>query len=151
MKHYVDGFLVGRNPARYGGFVVVNTDTSVFWLNQGNITNNDAEIQGLAYVLSICKNGDSISTDSVVAITWVNGGKSKSRPDLNEQLAKFKTVLIGKNVNLMWERRNFNKAGNYIEENHHILDTLPPDRTKINIPQKYFSTVQPYVLKNTLF
>ena len=125
MKYYTDGFLVGPNPSKYGGYVIANELNEVIeetWLEQDKVTNNDAEIQGLISCLELSKEGDEISTDSMVALTWVRGGKSKSRPDLNSQLQKAKILLAEKGVNIMWEGRDFNLAGIYIDKEHSRLD-----------------------------
>lgn len=120
MKYFTDGWMKVKNPSPYGGgFTVINEDGDLIRyedIKQPNFTNNDAEILGIVWTLEHCQMFDEISTDSMCCLSWINGGKSKARPDLNDMLLKGQTLMKEKNVNLMWEGRDFNLAGIYNED-----------------------------------
>jgi len=120
MKYYCDGFLRGpKNPSPIGGgFTVVNDLNELVHreeVQKSNFTNNEAEILGILQALRMCSKGDTISTDSLCALTWVQSGKSKVRPDLTSVLQECFILKYEKRVNLMWEGRDFNLAGIYNE------------------------------------
>jgi len=115
MKYYTDGFNIISNPSEYGGGYTITDENGTLIsrevIRKKGFTNNEGEILGILKALDLAKEGDTVSTDSMCCLTWANKGKSKARPDLYEILQKCKTLLKGKNINLMWEGRNFNLAG----------------------------------------
>lgn len=118
MKYYTDGWMMGsKNPSPYGGGFTVMGENNEFIVRQEiykkGLTNNKAEIQGILYALEYAEYGDTVSTDSMCCLSWVNSGKSKARPDLNELLIKCKIIKKEKNINVCWEGRDFNLAGIY--------------------------------------
>lgn len=121
MKYYTDGFMIGGNPSDTGGgFTIVDENNESIHrevVNKKNFTNNEAETLGILKALTIAKEGDTVSTDSMCCLGWVNRGKSKARPDLNELLSTAKFLAEKKKINLCWERRDFNLAGIYNEQN----------------------------------
>lgn len=123
MKYYTDGWLKGsKNPSPYGGgWTVVDEDNNLIRfvnIEQENFTNNEAEIKGILEALRLCDLGDEISTDSMCCFLWVNKGKSKARPDFHNLLQEAHNLMKEKYINLMWEGRDFNKAGIYNEQFH---------------------------------
>lgn len=123
MKYYTDGWMKGsKNPSPYGGgWTVINEEGTLIRfadIKQSNFTNNEAEVRGIIEALEKAEMFDEISTDSMCCLTWINKGMSKARPDLNELLKKGHSLMKEKNINLMWERREFNLAGLYNEEMH---------------------------------
>lgn len=123
MKYYTDGWMKGsKNPSPYGGgWTIMKEDGELIRfidIKKPNFTNNEAEVKGIIEALNIAEKNDCISTDSMCCLTWINSGKSKARPDLNEILKEGKRILKEKNINLMWEAREFNLAGHYNEEMH---------------------------------
>ena len=122
MKYYTDGWMMGKNPSPYGGgFTVINEENLLIIREEIRIdggvwfTNNEAEIRGILFALEYAEDGDSISTDSMCCLTWVNTGTSKARPDLSHLLSKCRKLKFSKFINLMWEGRDFNLAGVYNE------------------------------------
>lgn len=121
MKYYTDGWMMGsKNPSPYGGGFTITDEKGVLLeestVKKTGFTNNEAEILGIQAALQYAEKGDTVSTDSMCCLTWVNTGKSKARPDLKELLAKCKQLKEEKEINLCWEAREFNLAGIYNEE-----------------------------------
>lgn len=128
MKYFTDGYTLGSNPSHGGGYTIVDETGSLIEskvINKEGFTNNEAEILGIEKALELCKAGDTISTDSMNSLSWVFGGKSKARPDLNDRLHYLMLRMIELNINLCWERRDFNLAGLYNEKMK--LDTGRPE------------------------
>lgn len=119
MKYYTDGYTIGLNPSPTGGgYAVVDESGKLLVhevINKEGFTNNEGEILGLERALEICGRGDVISTDSMVALTWIHSGKSKARKDLNPLLQKLKEIVEDKKINLIWEGRDYNIAGHFNE------------------------------------
>lgn len=115
MKYYTDGFNIRSNPSPEGGGYTVVDETGELVhrevIRKSFFTNNEGEILGILHGLQIAKNDDTVSTDSMCCLSWVNKGKSKARPDLNHVLQKCHILMKTKSINLMWERREFNLAG----------------------------------------
>lgn len=134
MKYYCDGFQFRGNPSPFGGgYTIVDENNEIVTrevIKQSGFTNNEAEIMGIKATLDLANNGDTVSTDSMCCLTWVNGGKSKARPDLNSTLRECLELRNKKNINLMWESRGFNLAGLYNEnypehwEDQELVDDL---------------------------
>lgn len=119
MKYYTDGWLMGSNPSHGGGWTVIDENNKLIErgeLRKMGFTNNEAEIRAIKFALEYAEEGDQISTDSMCCLSWVNKGKSKARPDLNELMTECKNIKEKKKINLMWEGRDFNLAGIYNEE-----------------------------------
>lgn len=121
MKYYTDGWMMGNNPSPLGGgFTITNESGEVIKreeIYKKGFTNNEAEIRGIEFALEYADKGDTVSTDSMCCLTWARTGKSKARPDLKERLQHCKLLFTEKEINLMWEGRDFNLAGIYNEEN----------------------------------
>jgi ribonuclease HI len=115
MKYYTDGFCLLGNPSNLGGgYTTTDKDGNLIkqeTIYKKGFTNNEGEMLGIINTLRLASQNDEISTDSMCMLSWFNRGKSKSRPDLNEILKEGKQLKIEKNINLMWEGRDFNKAG----------------------------------------
>lgn len=122
MKYYTDGFVLGRNGnSKGGGYTIVDQHSKLIareTVYKEKFTNNDGEILGVYNALKMADVLDVISTDSMVAITWVKSGFSKARPDLNILLRECQFLMKDKCINLMWEGRNYNLAGQYNEFGH---------------------------------
>jgi len=119
-KYYSDGWMIKRNPSPIGGgFTVVREhDRKLlirFKILKPGLTNNEAEVRGIRFAMRIAKEGDTISSDSKFCIQWVKWGMSKKRKDLVPLLKDTKKMMIDKNINLIWERRDKNLAGIYNE------------------------------------
>lgn len=121
MKYYTDGFTIEANPSKTGGgYTIADENGEIIHrevISKIGFTNNEGEILGLLKCFEIANNGDSVSTDSIVCIGWINARKSKVRKDLNHIFAKCHDLVKQKNINLMWERRNFNLAGLHNQKN----------------------------------
>lgn len=122
MKYYCDGFTMGGNPSKGlgggGGYTIVDESGSLIKMRviyREGFTNNEGEILGILDTLRLCKFKDSISTDSMIALTWINSGRSKARSDLIGILLECKNIILYKKINLLWEGREFNLAGIYNE------------------------------------
>ena len=128
-KYYVDGFTIASNPSKLGfGYTI--TDESGIVLQRESYrcslevaaTNNDAEFVGLWKAIELAPAGSTISSDSVVCIHWAERGKSyknRVRQDLQPLRKYLYGLLKDKDIHLVWERRNFNLAGQYNEHNPH--------------------------------
>lgn len=120
MKYYTDGFVRGSNPSPYGGgYTIVDENNNLIKreeVEKVGFTNNEGELLGILAASKITQEGDSISTDSMNNLAWANSGRSKARPDLNPLLSEVKYLINLKSLNLMWERRDFNLAGIYNEQ-----------------------------------
>lgn len=119
MKYYTDGFVLGKNgKSKGGGYTIVDEHNKLLareTLHTPGFTNNDGEILGVHAALKMCACLDTVSTDSMVAITWVRSGFSKARPDLNPLLQECRFLYKDKCINLMWEGRDHNLAGRHNE------------------------------------
>lgn len=135
MKYYTDGFMIGKNPSTLGGgYTIVDEDNNLIRrevIERIGYTNNEAELKGVLETLKICKEEDQVSTDSMCILSWVHAGRSKVRPDLNQMMAEAQELKLRKNVNLMWERRDFNLAGR-------LNETQQKKRTKLYYESKKF-------------
>jgi len=119
MKYYIDGFTFGGNPGYGGGYTIVNEFGDLIDRKQvfkDNFTNNEGEVLGLKRAIEIAKSGDIISTDSQNNLYWLCSGSSEKRPDLNKELAHSKSMLFDSGITILWERREYNLAGIYNEQ-----------------------------------
>lgn len=115
-KLYCDGHFIDRKP----GYSIVNSEGTLIDTNRcpsnfPALDAIDAEIWAIIVALEMSEKGDLVSTDSMAALSSVNGGRSKTRPFLDEWLWRAHNLMIDKNINLMWERREFNLAGQFNE------------------------------------
>lgn len=119
MKYYTDGWMMGTNPSPYGGGITIVDEKGIVIhqeeIYKENFTNNEAEIRAIKFALEYAEKGDTISTDSMCCLSWVNKGKSKARADLNPLFQECYYLKRDKEINLCWENREFNKAGLYNE------------------------------------
>lgn len=122
-KYYTDGYMIGGNPSKIGGgYTIVDENNNLIErkeIIQVNFTNNEAEILGILNAMKLAEYEDTVSTDSKCCLLWTNKGMSKSRPDLFPLIQECKTLLKEKNINLIWEGRDFNLAGIYNEKKGH--------------------------------
>jgi len=120
-KLYCDGYTVGNNPSTIGGYVIADhRGKNIFSLEEtddnGAITNNEMELMGLFYACCIADNNYCISTDSKNNIYWTKRPVSKVRPDLMPLAILIAGIIREKNLKLIWEKRDKNLAGKYIEK-----------------------------------
>ncbi len=119
MKYYSDGFTLDSNPSPLGGgYSVVDENSNLIKLeniNKVNFTNNEGELRGCLEALRIAEEGDTVSIDSKIIILWIKNpfGKKAKRKDLTGLKHEGKLLLQKKNINLIWEPREYNKAGHY--------------------------------------
>jgi ribonuclease HI len=123
MKYYFDGFTLRRNPSPIGGgYTIVddnNTLIKVENIKKIGLTNNEAELRGLLGCLEVASKGDILSTDSFNTISWIRTLKDKkiARKDLLVTIRACRELMEEKEINLIWEGRDYNLAGIYNEEN----------------------------------
>ena len=109
------------NPSETGGgFVVMNElgeNLAEEIILKKGFTNNEAELKGVLKATELAGEFDTIVTDSRNTIAWIMSKKRKmkARPDLKEFADKALTNILDKNLELIWEGRETNKAGIYIE------------------------------------
>ena len=119
MKYFCDGFVLGQNgSSKGGGYTIVDESNNLIvheTIYKDNFTNNDGELLGVYETLKLCKPFDTISTDSMVALSWIRSMKVKARPDLKPLAIECNFLLKDKCINLMWEGRDYNLAGIYNE------------------------------------
>jgi ribonuclease HI len=122
MKYYTDGFTLLKNPSPVGGGYTIfdenNTKILVENILKQGLTNNEAELQGVAACAALAKNKDIISTDSMNTIAWLRTKKTKkiARQDLLPIIIKAQKLIEKKKINIIWEGRDHNLAGIYNEE-----------------------------------
>jgi hypothetical protein len=121
MTYDVDGWLTGPNPAKGGGFTIVDQTGKLRARAQApnvgvlsHFTNNDAELWAVAAGAHLAKVGDIIRSDSeVMCKWWVPRGVCKSRPDLNTLCQYAHNLIRDKRIILVWTPRDENLAGIY--------------------------------------
>ena len=117
----MDGFLLGSNGRHCpgGGFTIVDENNRLLHhvtMHRQGYTNNDAELWAVAAAAHIANVGDTIRSDSQVMVKWwVPRGETKSRSDLNTLCLFAHKLIADKRLNLIWVRREENKAGLYNE------------------------------------
>lgn len=116
---FTDGFTFDSNPSPTGGGFTITDNCgrliSRRRIHRSGLTNNEAEVRGLAYAVRIAEEGDIVLSDSQVAIGWVLGGESGARPDLNDRLRRANDRMRKKHLRLKFVRRAENPAGVYNE------------------------------------
>jgi ribonuclease HI len=119
MRYDVDGFLIGRNPSpQGGGFTVIDEDHRLIahhTFYKPNFTNNEAELWAMAAGVFAAAQNDIIRSDSQCIVSWVAGGRCKSRPDLQTLCDTCYHVIHQKNLCIFWIEREQNLAGIYNE------------------------------------
>jgi hypothetical protein len=121
MTFDVDGWLTGPNPAKGGGFTIVDQTGTLRARAQAplagmltHFTNNDAELWAVAAGAHLAKVGDTIRSDSEVMVRWwVPRGVCKSRGDLNVLCQYAHNLIRDKRLILLWVPREENLAGLY--------------------------------------
>lgn len=122
MKYYSDGFLTSQYPNnKGGGFTVMNLKNELIIrenIIKLGITNNEVELLGCIYALTIAENGDTVSVDSKNTIAWITNPfkKKRARKDLDEFKNLGYKIINSKDIKLIWEPREVNMAGWYNEE-----------------------------------
>ena len=128
VKYYCDGYCIQKNPSDIGGgYTIVDENNQLIKTEQilkSNFTNNEAELLGVLETAKICNQGDIISTDSQIIIKWISGIKNKrhlenksARKDLNHLKEEAYQLIKEKQINLIWQMRENNRAGWYNEDN----------------------------------
>jgi len=116
---YTDGYTIRANPSEEGGgFVVIDKKGIIHHqeIAKKGFTNNEAELLGLLYAVSIATRASYVSTDSQNSLAWVKSGKPKARPDLQPIAQMIKSIIKLKKLNVIWQGRDDNLAGIYIEK-----------------------------------
>ncbi len=118
--YYIDGFTVGANPAKHGGYTITDEHGNIlrqkFAKCQNNrlLTNNYTEFLALYDCLAeFCADGDTIVTDSQNNLSWANlrfPRKSK-RKDLLPMAREINAMVKKLGVKLEWVPRAQNLAG----------------------------------------
>lgn len=120
MLYFSDGYTLYKNPSpKGGGYSIFNSKNKLIKEEQflkENFTNNEAELLGVLNALRICKNEDSIITDSQNTLYWIWKGKCGARPDLNSLASEAYGLMLKKKVSIGWLPREFNLAGHYNEQ-----------------------------------
>ncbi len=116
MKYYCDGGGFNGEHSRWG---IVDENKSLIMyakiFGHDSVTNNVAEYSAVINALVIAKDGDIISSDSQVVIYQLTG-KYTCKADHLKPLQKIGLHLLSmKNVRLMWEPRNKNLAGKFLD------------------------------------
>lgn len=124
MKYYTDGFNIKKNPSDIGGgFTVSDEEGNIIsreTIYKSKFTNNEAELLGVFNCAkSSCVPYDTISTDSKNTLAWLKTPRMNkiARQDLMEIIIECKKIIKEKNIELIWEPREFNLAGIYNETN----------------------------------
>lgn len=123
MKIYSDGYCIGSNPSKVGGgYSIVDENNKLLETKEvfkEGFTNNEAELLGCVRAMELANIGDTIIVDSMNTIHWINGaGKHKNknkRQDLQSIKVKGFYLRKEKALNLIWEGRDSNLAGQYNE------------------------------------
>ena len=116
--YHTDGFVIGVNGKSEGGGFTVFLNGKHLVTERRNkklITNNETELLGVVEALKDAEEGDEIITDSMNTLAWIRSGNPKARPDLKTLASEGKKLLHSKKINLYWEKRDNNLAGNYNE------------------------------------
>lgn len=119
MIYYIDGFTVGKNPAKIGGCTVTDNDGNIVKQcfvkssSGDDITNNYTEFLSLYLALEIASIGDTILTDSMNSISWSSGRfqKKSKRKDLLPLAKEINRLIQDKCITLQWTSRGINQAG----------------------------------------
>jgi ribonuclease HI len=119
MKIYADGYLNEHNPSHTGGgFVVMDENKELLCseeIDKNPLTNNEAELRGVAKAIELANEGDTVITDSNVALCWIKYRRCKARKDLKDIACKAHEEMEEKFIILRHEGRKKNLAGNFIE------------------------------------
>lgn len=132
--YYTDGFVKGKNPSyQGGGYTITDKDGNIIFQyhyyrngEDKRFTNNDGEVLGIIHAIAIAEEGSIIVTDSKTAMWWVRKGKSKTRPDIDYSLLYAKNLALQKKIQIKWESRDINKAGQ-INEFGKVDDFIKPE------------------------
>lgn len=122
MTYHTDGFTIRANPSPIGGGFTVTDGAGKLIktkeIQKAGFTNNEGELRGIYYALTIASEGDTIVTDSLLCIGWIQVGFSRKRADLNKAIAAAKQLVEEKRIDLMFKPRWENHAGKYNEAFH---------------------------------
>jgi ribonuclease HI len=142
---FADGFMCGSNPSPIGGgYTITDADGGLLArrvIAQAGFTNNEAELRGVMRAILLASQGDTVLTDSRVALGWIRRGCSRARSDLNPQLRIYQERVRSKKIELRWVPREKNLAGLFNEQqaaeqkrsrqrpagNHRFADKNLPD------------------------
>lgn len=120
MIYYVDGFTIRSNPSLIGGgFTIMNERGIIIKREerqQPGFTNNEGELLGIAHACVEAHPGDTIISDSRIAVKWVERGKSGSRFDLKDICLLARELIHIKQLKVLWEGRETNLAGQYNDD-----------------------------------
>ena len=125
-KYYTDGHTIGT-----GGYTIMDSEGVLITTEKAKVIDgHEAEILGILAALEICEKGDCVSTDSMAALSSLNVGRASTKPHLNDCLQKGYEMMYEKGINLMWERREFNLAGQF---NERMLDYVRNKEGKLPV------------------
>lgn len=120
VKYYTDGGV--KNNGKKGfqqAHIACVKENGKLYFNEfiGDKTNNEAELLAILTLLKKTRSKNFlISSDSQVSVNLINKVWKCSMPHLYLILTDIWN--INKNYTLIWERRNFNKAGWFIERTY---------------------------------
>jgi len=125
MNHIqTDGFQFHANPSPVGGgFTLVDSYGDVIerkTILKVGMTNNEAELLGVVRAVEVVDSKGIVYTDSKVVARWVQRGRARGRPDLNEVICKCKELVKKKKVKIKFVPRNENLAGSYNERHRPV-------------------------------
>ncbi len=112
MKIWADGF---SNPKRCGYVVYDSKEAPLIITFNEKKTNNECEYEAVYAACRVCNIGDTISTDSQLVYNQIINGWKVNAEHLKEYIRLIKQLVKDKEINLIWEPRELNKAGVYIE------------------------------------
>jgi len=115
-KIYVDAETYKNGQEGQDTFIVVLKRTEFYKERIGDKTNNEGELMAIYLGLDYAKNGDTIYSDSQLAVNLVNGIWKARKKHLIPYLRQIKRKLEDKKVDIIWLPREKNKAGILIED-----------------------------------
>jgi len=113
VKIYVDGSGWNGKEAKY--CVFIEGKIPKIFIYKTKRTNNEMEYYALIYALEIAEEGDTILSDSALVVNQVKGFWKCNFEHLRKLRETAKLLLKGKNINIVWIRREVNKAGKILE------------------------------------
>lgn len=124
-RYYIDGYTVGSNPSKEGGYTITDSDGKIIEQRvlkspsgEKTITNNYTEFAGLCRAVEIASPGSTIITDSMNNISWINMKfpKKSKRKDLKPMAEIANQEFVAKSLIVEWVGRDYNLAGIVNEE-----------------------------------
>lgn len=124
-KLYCDAGTKNNGRPNQRCVIVVTNDNGDILIEKwiGNKTNNEGELAAIRAACNLIKKGEKntvISSDSDLSVKLVNLEWFAKKEHLKPQVYDTIAIVRKKNVNLLWEPRNKNKAGVYLEEKYSL-------------------------------